>query len=140
MTYAARTDLVDRFGADEIDDLAPTDGNRATAVLADAAAEIDAVLAGAYELPLPAGTYPALVAIAADLARLRLYDDAVPEQAVLGRANRSRARLRDIVDGKGALVDSTGSLVPRRVEDGAELGARVSDARPALTRTALKGY
>lgn len=140
MSYATRDDLVDRFGADEIDDLAPADGNRATVVLADAAGEIDAVLAMAYDLPLPDGEYPALVAIAADLARLRLYDDAVPAEAVLGRANRSRARLRDIVDGRGALASSAGDLVKRRLEDGAPAGARVAAVTPALTREKLKGY
>ena len=140
MTYATRDDLVDRFGTDEIDDLAPSDGSRATVALDDAGGEIDAVLAAAYDLPLAAGTYPALRAIAADLARLRLYDDAVPAEAVLGRANRARGRLREIRDGKAALVGSDGSLVKRRVEDGAPLGARVSAHTPALTRDRLKGY
>ncbi|MYI73973.1 MAG: DUF1320 domain-containing protein [Acidobacteria bacterium] len=113
---------------------------RDTSALADADAEIDAALAAAYDLPLPDGTYPVLVAIAADLARLRLYDTDVPEEAVLGRANRSRVRLRDIVDGKAALVSSGGGLVKRRVEGGAPLGARVSSATPALTRDKLRGY
>ena len=113
---------------------------RVPAALTDADAEIDVALAASYDLPLAAGTYPALVAIAADLARLRLYDDAVPEDAVLGRANRSRARLRDIVDGRAALVDGDGDVVARRVESAAPLGARVSDATPALTRKALRGY
>ena len=142
MSYAARTDLVDRFGDAELDALAPLEdgASRADTALADAAAEIDAALAVAYDLPLAAGSYPALVAIACDVGRLRLYDDAVPEEAVLNRARRARARLREIVDGKAALVSAAGAIVARRIEDGPTLGARVSGATPALTRDALRGY
>lgn len=139
MAYATRQDLADRFGADEIGDLAPADSGRDAAALADADAEIDAALAAAYDLPL-SGAYPALLAIACDLARLRLYDDAVPPEAVLGRANRSRARLREIADGKSALVDSDGDLVDRRIETGPPLGARQSAPAARLTRDRLKGY
>ena len=80
------------------------------------------------------------MAIACDLARLRLYDDAVPAEAVLGRANRSRARLRDIAEGRSALVDSAGNVVARRIEPSATLGARAADVKPSLGRDALKGY
>jgi len=139
MTYAARSDLVERFGADEIDDLAPSDDDRAAAALADADAEIDAVLASAYDLPLT-GVHPALKSIACDLARLRLYDDAVPAEAVLGRATRSRARLREIADGKSALVDEDGGLVARRVESGPELGARATAPGARLARERLRDY
>lgn len=141
MAYASRQDLVDRFGSDEIDDLAPAGGERdIAAVLADADAEINAALAVAYDLPLASGTYPALRAIACDLARLRLYDDAVPAEAVLGRANRSRMRLQNIADGKAALVDSDGAVVSRRIESGPTLGARAADVQGALGREKLKGY
>ena len=139
MAYAARQDLADRFGADEIDELAPESGNRGAAALADADAEIAAALAAAYDLPL-SGTFPVLKAVACDLARLRLYDDAVPPEAVLGRANRSRARLREIADGKSALVDSDGGLVDRRIETGPPLGARQEAPAARLTREKLKGY
>ena len=141
MTYAARQDLVDRFGADEIDDLAPESGQRADAALADAAAEIDAMLAAAYDLPLD-GAFPALTAAACDVARLRLYDDAVPAEAVLARATRARARVRDIVEGAAALVDAAGRIAARRVEAGAPLGAatNVTDRSPELTRERLRAY
>ena len=139
MTYASRDDLAARFGSDEIDELAPTSGMRATAALADADAEIDAALATAYDLPLD-GTFPALRAIACDVARLRLYDDAVPPEAVLGRATRSRTRLREIAEGKSALVDSDGDLVERRVETGPVLGARQDGPAPRLKRDSLRDY
>lgn len=137
MTYADRQALEDRFGSDEIDELGSA---RTAPALADADAEIDAALAAAYDLPLAAGTYPALRAIACDLARLRLYDDAVPAEAVLGRATRSRARLREIADGRSALVDSAGDLVARRIETGPPLGARQSAPKARLTREKLKDY
>ena len=139
MTYASRDDLAARFGSDEIDELAPTSGMRATAALADADAEIDAALATAYDLPLD-GTFPALRAIACDVARLRLYDDAVPPEAVLGRATRSRTRLREIADGRSGLVDADGDLAARRIETGPVLGARQSAAKARLQRDSLKDY
>ena len=52
MSYAARADLAARYGADELDDLAPVDQTGASGAdeaLADATAEIDSVLARAYD-------------------------------------------------------------------------------------------
>lgn len=85
MTYAAQSDMVSRFGLDEITRL--TDRNNAgiidTAVLgsalADADATIDGYLASRYTLPLT--SIPAALPMrAADLARYYLYGIAVPEQ------------------------------------------------------------
>lgn len=118
MPYASRADLVARFGASEIDDLAPVvDGAspRADAVLADVDADIDSRLADRFDLPLPPGEYPALKSIAADKARGRLYDDDAPER-VLGRMSSAEKRLREIVSGDRALVDADGRRVPRRTE------------------------
>ena len=141
MTYATRQDLIDRFGAAELDDLSPIDDDRTPSVLADADAEIDAMLAAAYDLPL-VGTYPVLTAIACDIARLRLYDDAVPAEAVLARATRSRARLKEIVEGVGALVDADGDIVARRIESGPPLGAKtnVDSTSARMTRKRLEDF
>ncbi len=125
MPYASRADLVARFGATEIDDLAPlADGAspRADAVLADADADIDSQLADRYDLPLPPGEYPTLKSIAADFARARLYDDDAPER-VLGRMSSAGGRLREIVSGERVLVDADGRRVPRRTEAMASGGA-----------------
>ena len=106
---------------------------RTSAVLMDAAAEIDGVLAHTYALPLPSGTYPLLVPIACDIARHRLYDDAEPED-VSERAMRARSKLQAIAGGKYALVASTGARVARRTS------ARSVGPDPAMTRTALEGF
>ena len=50
MTYATRADLDSRFDADEISDLVA--GKDISAILDDASAEIDTILASAYSLPL----------------------------------------------------------------------------------------
>ena len=134
MPYAARADLVDRFGADEIDALAPlAEGAspRADAALADASAEIDSLLAEGFEMPLPSGVYPALVSIGTDLARVRLYDDAAPEQA-LGRASSARKRLRELAEGKRALLDANGGAAPRRSH------AAIAPGAGLFTRGALR--
>ena len=144
MTYATHADLAARFGADEIDaDLGAADGSqRAASALADADAEIDAMLAATYDLPLPSGAYPLLRAAACDIARLRLYDDAAPEEAVVVRARRARDRVRAVAEGRGALVSMGGAIVARRrVEAGPALGARTnldSDS-PLATRERMKG-
>ncbi len=139
MTYATRADLSARFGAEEIADLAgaaPGEGEpdtRLDAAIADASAEIDGVLAIAYDLPLYEGTYPLLVQIACTLARHRLYDDAEPE-GVRDAATRARAKLRGIAEGKYRLVTTSGVLVARRTS------AKAVGPEPALTRKALEDF
>ena len=137
MPYATRADLVARFGADEIDDLAPVDhagvSIRADAALADADAEIDATLAECYGLPLPPGAYPLLKAAACDVARVRLYDDAVPKRA-LKRAEAARARLKRIVAGELHVVSATGARIPRLERGLIEAG------EPTADRDRLAGY
>ena len=83
MTYATESDLVERFGADELAQRTNRlDGLTIDAVvlgraLADADAEIDGYLATRYALPL--GSTPAvLVRLAADMARYQLCGDKVP--------------------------------------------------------------
>ena len=134
MSYADRADLVDRFGADEIAQLAPeADGAspRADAALADAGAEIDAALAPAFALPLT-GDWPALVSIQADMARARLYDESAPK-SVRQRADRARRTLAGIVSGERWLLDGSGAPAPRRS------AASFEGEAPTMTRSALRG-
>ena len=140
MTYATRQDLVERFGAAEVEDLETgtsddDDTTRIAAALADAAAEIDAALATRYVLPLPDGRWPRLVGIACDLARLRLYDDAPPEAAV-NRAGSARGALAGLATGKAVLIDEDGNEAPDR---GAALAERAG-SEPIMTADALEGF
>lgn len=135
MPYATRADLVARFGAAEIDDLAPVDDAgvcvRADAVLADTDAEIDAVIAERFDTPLPPGTYPLLKAAACDIARGRLYDDAAPER-VLGRGSSARKRVARVATGELHLLDANGG----RVEPRADVVA--TSAEPRFRRAAFE--
>ena len=119
MSYAVAADLRARFGPQEIDALlaqdcdGQPDETRLTAALGDADAAINARLAEAWDLPLPAGDYPLLTAIACDLARARLYDDEMPDAVRLG-ARRARSQLSALVKGAGHLVSAEGVTVTRR--------------------------
>lgn len=143
MPYATREDLDARFGAAEINDVAAADSDdvdarpdaaaRVAAVLADASAEIDAVLADGYDLPLPAGGYPLLTAACCDIARLRLYDDSAPDR-VMGRASSARKRVRQLAAGELHLVAADGTRVERRTT------ILVDAGEPVATRERLAGY
>lgn len=110
MSYASLPLLQERFGLDELvqrsDKYQPYTGAVVTAVidraLADADAEIDGYVGSRYTLPLPLPTPPVLVPIACDIARYRLYDDAVPD-VVRQRYEDAIARLRDIAAGRLSL-------------------------------------
>ena len=137
MAYATRDDLVARFDFGEMAALAPLDDDgaspRAEAAIADACAEIDALLAEGYDLPLPAGEYPLLKAAACDIARLRLYDDAAPDR-VLGRASSARKRIRQLAAGELHLLAAVGTRVERRT------GILIDAGEPVATRDQLTGY
>ena len=113
--YAGRAHLEQRFGTGEIADLAESGNHidRVDRVLTDASAEIDSRIGVVYALPLPAGQYPLLLAIACDLARAELYDDAEHEAAE-ALAAQARDLLDKIVAGEAQLVDYVGRLVERR--------------------------
>ncbi len=129
MAYATWQHMVARFGPRAMQDLdadyvAPDpdamppvleDYPGVATALEDATADIDARLATAWDLPLPAPAtqYAFLVAVACDLARLRLFDND-PTDAVLKRAEGARKRLDDLVDGKGELVGGAAGRVKRR--------------------------
>ncbi len=85
MSYLTQQHLVDRFGQDELEQLAPDgdggiDPAKVDAAISDAGNEIDIYLiSGGYGLPL--STVPSVVtSYACDIARYRLYDDAATEQ------------------------------------------------------------
>jgi phage gp36-like protein len=89
MSYAIKSDLETRFGADEILQLADRDGSGVVdvgvieAALADADVEIDGYLAVLYTLPLT--PVPELVKrLSCDIARYRLWKDRASEQVRKG--------------------------------------------------------
>ena len=139
VSYLSADDLVARFGAAEIDELAPPNDPAARtatidAAIGDACAEIDGVIAETYTLPLRAAAqWPILVAIGADLARARLYDAAAPER-VLGRLSAARNRLERIGTGELRLLDASGVEADRHPTVMVDRGVAVA------TRTALRGY
>lgn len=135
-SYADRADLVARYGAADVDVLAPApDGpgaaDRAAAYLADASAVVDQRLAAVYALPLPAGDWPLLKSIACRLAWLALHDDEAPEavKAAAGRARRDLDRLL-----QGVLAAADGSPAPRLPQARAQATAPA----PAFSREALR--
>ena len=115
MTYALQADLVALFGSTEIAQL--TDRINGTVIdatvlgraLADADAEIDSYLAARYSLPL-ASAPTALVRVAADIARYRLFDDRVTD-AVRARYQDAVAYLKQISLGN-VVIDGASPLTP----------------------------
>ena len=114
--YATREHLEERFGVEEIADLAGSDAgaDKVARAIDDAAAEIDATIGSAYSLPFAAPLeIPLLRAVCCDLARARLYDDAKPEAVTQG-SSRARSELRDVRDGGLVLLDAAGATLPRK--------------------------
>lgn len=149
MTYATPAALLDRFGAaellglintrsidpaDPVAVLAALDAAPAVArALADAAADIDAYLAGRYALPL-ASVPPVLERIACDLARYRLYDRA-PTEAV-------RQRYEDAVRVLEQIARGTVTLGLPAADAPAPVSGRVEFSAPPrrFSRDSLGGF
>jgi phage gp36-like protein len=132
--YATLASLYARYGEDEINQIADTDGTGTPApelihrVLADASSEIDAALAARYKLPISARRVPSLlVKIAASLAREALYADAPPKE-VKEQAKWARDVLKGIADGIMRFAD----LEPT------EGGPTLSEARVEPTRRKMR--
>lgn len=111
-TYLTAEEYVARFGIQETVSLTDERGGETVGqalgkALSDAAARIEAYLANRHALPL-ATTPEVLKAIAADLARERLFTNH-PTEEVTRRADQARKDLRDI--GSGALVLVVGNAV-----------------------------
>lgn len=119
MPYTTRPLLEERFGLDELiqrtDKFVPYTGAVVDAVLsraiADADAEIDGFVGARYSLPLPDPVPPVLVPVACDIARYRLYDDAVPD-VVRQRYEDAVSRLKDIAAGRLTLGIEPASTTP----------------------------
>lgn len=106
MTYATQADLVARYGEVELIQLtdpeqAAVDVDIVAQALADVDALIDGHLAGRYTVPLTPAP-PILVSYACDLARARLYKDALPEH-LKNRADDALKFLRAVGEGRLAL-------------------------------------
>lgn len=107
--YAQVSDLIDRYGEQEIAQLTDratppigaVDAVVAERALSDADAEIDAHLSGRYSLPL-ASVPPVLTRVACDIARYRLWDDQAPDE-VRSRYEDARRLLESIAAGKVTL-------------------------------------
>jgi phage gp36-like protein len=106
--YASQTDLITRYGEDEIIALSDhaqegsMDDDVVDAALNDASLEMDAYLSNSYTLPLTA-PYPALlVKLCSELARYILYKDKATETVRKGRED-AIALLRRIASGEATL-------------------------------------
>lgn len=96
--YAQPQDIIDRFGAREVQQVLEADQKgtpdpqnaRLLAACADAAALADTYIARAHPLPLPSVPV-ALVSVTADIARYRLHDDQIKEG---GDTGKTTIRLR----------------------------------------------
>ena len=140
MAYATRLQLEQRFGVEEIANLAEDADNpgydRTLRALEDAHAIIDSYVSMAYELPLPNGPetrWLLLREICCDIARAELYDDASLDEPkkLMGRAIK---RLEMIRDGKLRLVSNTGENL-----DGRNVAQR-SGPDPVMTEERLAGF
>lgn len=116
MPYTTQAALIDRFGNEELLQLADRDGDGVIdaavvdQAILDADAEIDGYLgAGGYTVPLD--PVPLVIAsLAADIARYRLYDDLATD-TVRTRYEDARRMLEAISAGRVSLGagDATGS-------------------------------
>jgi phage gp36-like protein len=107
MSYATQADLEARYGLAELVQLSNREGGTSVVTevvaraLADADAEIDGYLAARYALPLTTVS-AAIVRLACDIARYRLYEHDAPP-AVAKRYEDAVRFLRGVADGKVAL-------------------------------------
>lgn len=104
MTYATRTDLEQRYGADELtqrESMLPV--GAIERALADADAEIDGYCSGRYALPLapvPA-TIPQLACL---IARYRLLGDAGPDDRARKDYEDALRYLREVQSARASLA------------------------------------
>lgn len=120
MTYATQQDLVDRFGAVELQQLtdrtnippSTIDGVVVGRALADADALIDSYMAKLFTLPV-ATVPPLLTKVASDLARYFLHGEAADKDSVVARNYAGAvAWLKDVAKGL-VTVDVGGEPLPQ---------------------------
>lgn len=104
MAYVTQSELIERFGSDELLQVADRDGDDAVdavvvdAAIADADAMIDSYCRGRYSVPFD--PVPAEVRkVAADIARYNLWDDQASEE-VERRYSNAVAWLKDVSAGR----------------------------------------
>jgi phage gp36-like protein len=114
MPYCTATAFKERFGTEEHDQLLASGTDRTyAAAAADADAVVDGYIGTRYKLPL--ATIPAfVVAIAADLTRYELYEEA-PTKEVIERRKMALDMLRDIKDGNLILPGADTSEAPATI-------------------------
>ena len=114
MPYCTATAFKERFGTDEHDQLLASGTDRTyAAAAADADAVVDGYIGTRYKLPLV--VVPAfVVAVAADLTRYELYEEA-PTKEVIERRKMALDMLRDIKDGKLILPGADTSTAPAAI-------------------------
>lgn len=140
MSYATQADLTDRFGAAELAQRTDRSNGETIDVvvlgraLADADSEIDGYLASRYTLPLPS-TPPVLTRLACDMARYRLYDDAVPETVRL-RYQDAVALLKRLSSGEVQLA----GITPVPASGGTGNAVAISSRAKYFDADALSGY
>lgn len=144
MSYARKSDLIERFGERELVQLTDRTRTPPTTVddvvvdraLGDAASLIDGYLGKVYALPL--ATVPTnLTKIQADVARYYLHGKAADKDSAVTRAyGEAIAWLRDVAAGRIRLDDGAGDA-PAPLPGGA---GRVQAGRPVFTRDTLRGF
>lgn len=107
MSYASQSDMIERFGAEDIEALTDHEGagqidaEALARALGDADAQIDAILARRYDVPLTV-VPDHVVRVACDLARANLYDHDIPEHVAHLR-DMAIAWLKDVAAAKADL-------------------------------------
>lgn len=110
MAYATKTELIQRFGNTELEQLTDRDSTGSIdsdvldGAIADAGATIDSYLQQAYTLPLSQTLIDAspLKRLCGDLAVFYLYSNGAPEH-ISANATAAIQWLRDIAAGKATL-------------------------------------
>ena len=138
MPDAVAGDLIDRYGEDELIQLADRDGDGdwdaavVDRALVDASELMDGYLARRYQLPL-SEVEPMLVGLACDIARYRLQT-INPLEVVTENYRQALKALRDIADGRVRL--SVGGAEPE-AGGGTVL---VDGPDRVFTRDTLRGF
>lgn len=137
MAYCAQTDLVERYGEDELvqvtDRSSPPSGVIDATTVAracgDATATIDSYARGRYATPLAAANVAVVLPYACAIARWHLHEDGHPEHVEHGY-KAAINWLKDLAAGRVGLPDTTAPTPP---EDGSVFGVAVSAPTPVFT-------
>lgn len=143
MPYATLEELKLRFGPEigavlDRDGDGQEDGGLADSILTGASNEIDAIIG--VRFPVPVTGAPYLAEACLEIARYRLYDFSVPEEAEKRYQNTIK-RLEAIAAGKSGLVDQDGNQIADRYTESSAPGAVYESPRQRVfTDDRLKGF